>query len=106
MPSRFKASISPMLGSPARVAEGICDAIEESEQGCDVYSFGNLSFFPFDWTATPIVAGKLDEAGLTVAERALLPSRFQASGICGVDHPRCLPNPPPTMLRNCALRLR
>jgi hypothetical protein len=46
MPSRFKASISPMLGSPARVAEGICDAIEESEQGCDVNSFRNLSFFP------------------------------------------------------------
>jgi hypothetical protein len=29
-----------------RNAECVCDAIEESEQGCDVYSFGNLSFFP------------------------------------------------------------
>ena len=29
-----------------RHAEGICDAIEESKQGCDIYRFGNLSFFP------------------------------------------------------------
>jgi hypothetical protein len=27
-------------------AECVCDAIEEGEQGCDVYGFGNLSFFP------------------------------------------------------------
>jgi hypothetical protein len=26
--------------------ECVCNAIEESEQRCDVYSFGNLSFFP------------------------------------------------------------
>jgi hypothetical protein len=29
-----------------RNAERVCDTIEESEQGCDVYSFGNLYFFP------------------------------------------------------------